>query len=155
MLPAAQAPDLWHSLAAAGVRPAGLGARDTLRLEAGMNLYGQDMDETVTPLESGLAWTVDLASARDFVGKAALEGQKPARQLIGLLLTDAGGVLRAHQKVRTTVGENTAPSARRWGRRLAAAGGGNTGRRPGRDPGAYFARAWSNRRLSNGKAPVT
>jgi len=105
MLPAGHAPDLWHSLAAAGVRPAGLGARDTLRLEAGMNLYGQDMDESVTPLESGLAWTVDLASARDFVGKAALETLKPARQLIGLLLTDAGGVLRAHQKVRTAAGE--------------------------------------------------
>ena len=71
-LPATHAADFWHALAAAGVKPCGLGARDTLRLEAGMNLYGQDMDETVNPLESGLAWTVDLASPRDFVGKAAL-----------------------------------------------------------------------------------
>ena len=58
-----------------GVKPIGLGARDTLRLEAGMNLYGQDMDETVTPLESGLAWTVDLIAERDFVGKAALKNK--------------------------------------------------------------------------------
>jgi glycine cleavage system T protein (aminomethyltransferase) len=83
------------------VRPAGLGARDTLRLEAGMNLYGQDMDETVSPLESGLGWTVELTSERDFVGKAALVAHPPSRQLTGLLLVDKGGVLRAHQLVRT------------------------------------------------------
>jgi aminomethyltransferase len=71
-LPADQAEHLWEALAAAGVRPCGLGARDTLRLEAGMNLYGQDMDETVSPLDAGLAWTVDLLSPRDFVGKTAL-----------------------------------------------------------------------------------
>ena len=70
-----------------------------------MNLYGQDMDETVSPLESGLAWTVDLASPRDFVGKAALLAQPAAEQLTGLLLLDAGGVLRAHQKVRTAHGD--------------------------------------------------
>ena len=66
-------------LVAAGARPAGLGARDTLRLEAGMNLYGQDMDEGVSPLDAGLAWTVDLKAARDFVGREALEkkGQAP------------------------------------------------------------------------------
>jgi aminomethyltransferase len=87
------------------VRPAGLGARDTLRLEAGMNLYGQDMDETVSPLESGLGWTVDLESPRDFVGKAALCAQKLTRKLIGLVLTEKGGVLRSHQKVRTAHGE--------------------------------------------------
>jgi aminomethyltransferase len=97
--------ELWNVLAAAGVRPAGLGARDTLRLEAGMNLYGQDMDESVSPLESGLAWTVDLASARDFVGKAALAAHPPSRQLAGLLLVDRGGVLRAHQVVRTARGD--------------------------------------------------
>jgi aminomethyltransferase len=105
MVPATHAADLWQALAAAGVHPAGLGARDTLRLEAGMNLYGQDMDERVTPLESGLAWTVDLASERDFVGKAALVAKAPQRQLIGLLLTDKGGVLRAHQTVHTTHGD--------------------------------------------------
>jgi aminomethyltransferase len=104
MLPAPRAAALWDALVAAGVRPCGLGARDTLRLEAGMNLYGQDMDETVNPLESGLAWTVDLASARDFVGKAALAAQPPARQLTGLVLVDKGGVLRAHQSVRTAHG---------------------------------------------------
>jgi aminomethyltransferase len=101
----ARAADLWRALAAAGVRPAGLGARDTLRLEAGMNLYGQDMDETVSPLESGLAWTVDLASERDFVGKAALAARPASRQLTGLVLVDKGGVLRAHQVVRTDRGD--------------------------------------------------
>jgi len=105
MLPSTHAIEFWQALAAAGVRPCGLGARDTLRLEAGMNLYGQDMDETVNPLESGLAWTVDLASARDFVGKTALLAQTPTRQLSGLLLEDKGGVLRAHQKVLTRAGE--------------------------------------------------
>ncbi len=110
MVPAARAEATWNALAAAGVRPCGLGARDTLRLEAGMNLYGQDMDETVSPLVSGLAWTVDLASPRDFVGKAALAAQAPAQQLSGLLLQDAGGVLRAHQKVRTAHGDGEVTS---------------------------------------------
>ena len=103
--PAAEAEGLWARLRAAGVAPCGLGARDTLRLEAGMNLYGQDMDETVSPLESGLAWTVDLASPRDFIGKAALSAQPPARQLIGLVLLDKGGVLRAHQTVHSDRGD--------------------------------------------------
>ncbi len=105
VVPATHAVDLWNALAHAGVRPCGLGARDTLRLEAGMNLYGQDMDETVTPLVSGLGWTVDLASPRDFVGKRALEASARDRQLIGLLLLDKGGVLRAHQRVRTAHGD--------------------------------------------------
>ena len=105
ILPSTHAAEFWQALAAAGVKPCGLGARDTLRLEAGMNLYGQDMDETVNPLESGLTWTVDLVSARDFVGKAALLAQTPTRQLTGLLLEDKGGVLRAHQKVMTRAGE--------------------------------------------------
>jgi len=96
---------LWQALRAAGVAPCGLGARDTLRLEAGMNLYGQDMDETVSPLESGLAWTVDLRSDRDFVGRKALLAHPPARELTGLLLLDTGGVLRAHQVVHTARGD--------------------------------------------------
>jgi aminomethyltransferase len=100
MLPASLAPSAWQKLVAAGARPAGLGARDTLRLEAGMNLYGQDMDEQVSPLDAGLAWTVDLKSGRDFVGRASLEARGQSAQLAGLLLLDAGGVLRAHQKVR-------------------------------------------------------
>ncbi|MET3131924.1 aminomethyltransferase [Oxalobacteraceae bacterium GrIS 1.11] len=90
---------LWNALAAAGVKPAGLGARDTLRLEAGMNLYGQDMDETVNPLDAGLAWTIDLLSARDFIGKAALLAMGQQAQFVGLILREKGGVLRAHQKV--------------------------------------------------------
>jgi aminomethyltransferase len=105
VLPAGDAEGLWSRLRAAGVVPCGLGARDTLRLEAGMNLYGQDMDETVSPLESGLAWTVDLSSPRDFIGKAALASHPPARQLVGLELLDKGGVLRAHQTVHTDRGD--------------------------------------------------
>jgi aminomethyltransferase len=102
-LPAAQATDLWQQLAANGVMPAGLGARDTLRLEAGMNLYGNDMDESVSPLDAGLAWTVDLAGEREFIGRTAiLVGAK--RAFLGLLLIDRG-VLRAHQAVRTEQGE--------------------------------------------------
>ncbi|WP_395772186.1 glycine cleavage system aminomethyltransferase GcvT, partial [Arenimonas sp.] len=69
MVPEDRAIAFWQSLAAAGVRPCGLGARDTLRLEAGMALYGQDMDETVSPYEAGLAWTVALDAGRDFIGR--------------------------------------------------------------------------------------
>ena len=106
VLPASGAEGLWNRLRDAGVAPCGLGARDTLRLEAGMNLYGQDMDETVTPLESGLAWTVDLASERDFIGKSALARlATPYRELVGLVLLDKGGVLRAHQTVHTAHGD--------------------------------------------------
>ena len=100
LMPAIAATAAWQRLAQAGVRPCGLGARDTLRLEAGMNLYGQDMDENVTPLECGLGWTVELASARDFVGKAALAARPPARMRVGLVLEERAGVLRAHQPVR-------------------------------------------------------
>jgi aminomethyltransferase len=110
IVPAARVVALWQALAGVGVRPAGLGARDTLRLEAGMNLYGQDMDETQNPLESGLAWTVDLASPRDFVGKAALQALTPTKQLTGLVLVEKGGVLRAHQKVRTAHGDGETTS---------------------------------------------
>jgi len=105
LLPATQAVAAWDALRAAGVRPAGLGARDTLRLEAGMNLYGQDMDEAVSPLAAGLAWTVDLASPRDFVGKPALVADARRVAFVGLVLTDTGGVLRAHQKIETAHGE--------------------------------------------------
>ena len=105
VVPAAQVRETWKALQRAGARPCGLGARDTLRLEAGMNLYGQDMDEEVSPLDAGLAWTVDLAAPRDFVGKAALQSHGQAHDFAGLLLLDAGGVLRAHQKVVTAKGE--------------------------------------------------
>ena len=104
MIPAAEAPDAWARLLAQGVKPAGLGARDTLRLEAGMNLYGNDMDENFHPLESGLAWTVAFEPAdRDFIGRDALERaqREGGRELVGLLLEERG-VLRSHQKVLLT-----------------------------------------------------
>ena len=103
-LPAGQADAMWAALLAAGVKPAGLGARDTLRLEAGMNLYGQDMDETVNPLDAGLAWTIDLVSERDFVGKAALQAKGQNANFVGLILREKGGILRAHQKVVSAAG---------------------------------------------------
>lgn len=103
MLPAKAAPYFWQALLEAGVKPCGLGARDTLRLEAGMNLYGQDMDASTTPFVSGLAWTVDMAGERDFIGKDALARLPRDRQLVGLLLLDKG-VLRSHQKVSTAQG---------------------------------------------------
>jgi len=100
--PAGEAPALWRGLKGADVAPCGLGARDTLRLEAGLNLSGQDMDETVTPLESGLAWTVAWEPAeRDFIGRSVLEVQRERgglRRFVGLLLTGRG-VLRRHQAV--------------------------------------------------------
>ena len=98
-VPASQAGAMWNALLAVGVKPAGLGARDTLRLEAGMNLYGQDMDETVNPLDAGLAWTIDLKSERDFVGKMALMELGQQSHFVGLILREKGGILRAHQKV--------------------------------------------------------
>jgi aminomethyltransferase len=104
MIPAKAAPMFWASLAEHGVSPIGLGARDTLRLEAGMNLYGQDMDESINPLEAGLSWTVDLKSERDFIGKQALLANPPQRKLIGLVLLDRG-ILRGHQKVVTAHGD--------------------------------------------------
>ena len=103
MLPAAEAENLWNALHKAGVAPCGLGARDTLRLEAGMNLYGQDMDETVSPLDAGLAWTVSLNTGRDFVGKSALTANGQKYQFLGLILLDKG-VLRGHQQVFTKQG---------------------------------------------------
>jgi aminomethyltransferase len=113
ILPGSQAAESWRTLVAAGIRPCGLGARDTLRLEAGMNLYGQDMDESTSPLESGLGWTIAWEPAeRDFVGRKALEAQRaagPARKFVGLLLEDRG-VLRAHQRVVAPAGEGEVTS---------------------------------------------
>jgi aminomethyltransferase len=107
VVPVDRAVALWEALLAAGVKPAGLGARDTLRLEAGLNLYGQDMDEAVTPYEAALGWTVSLDEGRDFVGRAALEAQKAAgtaRRMIGLVM-DEKGVLRHGQRVITAHGD--------------------------------------------------
>lgn len=110
VLPDSGVEAFWQALLEAGARPCGLGARDTLRLEAGMNLYGQDMDETVHPLESGLGWTVSLKDAdRDFVGRAALEAADGARELVGLKLLERG-IMRAHMKVRTAAGEGEVTS---------------------------------------------
>ena len=107
-MPAEDAASVWKALLDSGVKPCGLGARDTLRLEAGMNLYGQDMDETVSPYEAGLKWTVDLSDeSRDFVGKSVLAGRRSVAntnvRFAGLLLQERG-VMRSHMKVHTTLG---------------------------------------------------
>ncbi|MDZ7277455.1 glycine cleavage system aminomethyltransferase GcvT [Pantoea eucrina] len=103
-LPAEQAADVWQQLLAAGIKPAGLGARDTLRLEAGMNLYGQEMDESVSPLAANMGWTLSWEPAeRDFIGREALEAQrkKGTEKLVGLIMTEKG-VLRNGLPVRFT-----------------------------------------------------
>lgn len=107
VLPDSAAVAFWNALAEAGVKPIGLAARDTLRLEAGMNLYGQDMDEEVTPYVAGLGWTVSLDEGRDFIGRSALEQQRAdgvPQQLVGLVMDDRG-VLRQGQRVITDAGE--------------------------------------------------
>jgi aminomethyltransferase len=107
IVPEAHAVALWDALLQAGVKPAGLGARDTLRLEAGLNLYGQDMDETVTPFEAALGWTVALDEGRDFIGRDVLERHKregAPRQMIGLVMEEKG-VLRHGQRVLTANGD--------------------------------------------------
>lgn len=111
ILPDAAAVELWGRLAEAGVQPAGLAARDTLRLEAGLNLYGQDMDETTSPLVSNLGWTIDWGP-REFIGRAALEAEREAgvtAKLTGLVM-DGKGVLRHGQTVLTEVGNGVITS---------------------------------------------
>jgi len=108
-LPANQAPGFFNDLVGAGISPIGLGARDTLRVEAGMNLYGQDIHQDVSPLASNMAWSIAWEPAsRQFIGRAALEAEKAAgvaHKLVGLVLEERG-VLRAHQVVRIAdVGE--------------------------------------------------
>ncbi len=110
VVPAVEIEALWNELLAAGVRPCGLGARDTLRLEAGMNLYGNEMNQDVSPLVSGLAWTVSFKDAgRDFIGRQALEGVTPTEGMVGLKLRDRG-VMRTGMKVRTAQGEGVVTS---------------------------------------------
>ena len=107
MMAAGAIAGFWKQLLDAGIGPCGLGARDTLRLEAGMNLYGTDMDETTSPLISGLGWTLAMRDERDFVGRAALQAQIDGgveQQFVGLVLLDRG-VLRNHLKVITAQGE--------------------------------------------------
>ena len=101
-MPNEQAADFWRNLLDAGVKPCGLGARDTLRLEAGMNLYGQEMDESISPLAANMGWTIAWEPAdRAFIGREALELQreKGTEQLVGLVMTEKG-VLRGGLPVR-------------------------------------------------------
>ncbi|WP_371188736.1 glycine cleavage system aminomethyltransferase GcvT [Thalassotalea maritima] len=111
-MPSDMAADFWQQLLDAGVAPCGLGARDTLRLEAGMNLYGQDMDESVTPLAANMAWTIAWDEERDFIGKDALAALREAGtepKLVGLVM-EQKGVLRGGLKVITEHGEGVITS---------------------------------------------
>lgn len=102
MLPNGEAPAFWQALAAAGVAPCGLGARDTLRLEAGMNLYGHEMDEQTSPLVANMGWTIAWEpTVRNFIGRTPIQAEKAAgitQKLVGLVLRERG-VLRAEQVV--------------------------------------------------------
>jgi aminomethyltransferase len=102
VMPADQAEDYWRRFVDAGIRPCGLGARDTLRLEAGMNLYGSDMDETISPLEAGMGWTIAWdPEDRDFIGRGPLSDMRAnekRRRFVGLLL-EGKGILRDHMRV--------------------------------------------------------
>lgn len=114
-VPVKRVNELWQNLLSVGIKPCGLGARDTLRLEAGLNLYGVDMDETTTPLESNLGWTVAFEPAsRNFIGRKILETQQKAnhKKMVGLVL-ETSGVLRNHQRVlipNNGIGEITSGS---------------------------------------------
>lgn len=102
VLPATRAASIWQQCLDAGIKPCGLGARDTLRLEAGMNLYGTDMDESISPLEAGLGWTIAWDPAdRDFIGRGPLSDMRanPGRRKFAGLLLESKGVLRNHQRV--------------------------------------------------------
>lgn len=104
LIPLANTAKAWDLLVNAGAQPAGLGARDTLRLEAGMNLYGQDMNDQTNPLDVGLSWTIDRSTDRDFIGRSALEKTPQQFVFMGLILQDKG-VLRAHQIVKSSKGQ--------------------------------------------------
>jgi aminomethyltransferase len=112
MVPSERAVEFWNALLDTGVAPCGLGARDTLRLEAGMNLYGQDMDESISPLEANMGWTITWEPAdRDFMGRKALSEQKQNghQKLVGLVMTDKG-VLRAGLTVKSEAGQGVITS---------------------------------------------
>ncbi|WP_105736261.1 glycine cleavage system aminomethyltransferase GcvT [Cronobacter dublinensis] len=109
-MPNEKAAGFWSQLVEAGVKPCGLGARDTLRLEAGMNLYGQEMDEGVSPLAANMGWTIAWQPEdRDFIGRDALEAQREngTEQLVGLVMTEKG-VLRNDLPVRFTDAQGNA-----------------------------------------------
>jgi aminomethyltransferase len=106
MLPTPEIVALWRDLLAQDIQPCGLGARDTLRLEAGMNLYGQDMDEFTQPAQAGLSWSVSLKDPnRLFIGRTALEQFNTPCAFLGLKLTEPGGIMRAHMTVRSALGD--------------------------------------------------
>jgi aminomethyltransferase len=113
MVPVEIVDSLWDALLDIGVKPIGLGARDTLRLEAGMNLYGTDMDETISPLQAAMGWTIAWdPENRDFIGRPALEAEKVKgieTKLVGLVL-EGKGVLRGQQKVITEHGDGVITS---------------------------------------------
>jgi len=113
MVPNKNAEGLWDQLLESGVKPIGLGARDTLRLEAGMNLYGTDMDESISPLQAGMGWTIAWEPEdREFIGRPALQKEKQQGselKLVGLVLEDKG-ILRGHQKVITDFGNGETTS---------------------------------------------
>ena len=110
ILPKKSAEFTWKMLLDAGVAPCGLGARDTLRIEAGMSLYGAEMDEAVSPLAAALAWTVDLSHEnRHFIGRDALQAKTTKNTIVGLILA-AKGVIRDGQKVITNLGEGKVTS---------------------------------------------
>jgi aminomethyltransferase len=113
LLPGDEAVALWQALASAGASPAGLAARDTLRLEAGLNLYGQDMTESTSPLVSNIGWTVHWPpQERVFVGREALEAERvagPDTRLTGVVL-DGRGVMRRDQRVVTNAGDGVVTS---------------------------------------------
>tara|TARA_R110002073_G_scaffold60360_3_gene151729 strand:- start:6277 stop:7353 length:1077 start_codon:yes stop_codon:yes gene_type:complete len=98
ILPGEEAVALWQAIRQAGVAAVGLGARDTLRLEAGMNLYGSDMDESVNPFESNMGSTVVMADDHDFIGKEALLAARVEQELVGLVMLEKG-VLRGHYPI--------------------------------------------------------
>ena len=107
MIPSDQVHGVWNKLLENDVKPAGLGARDTLRLEAGMNLYGNDMDETISPWQANMGWTLALKDERDFIGKAALIEEKDSGikyKMVGLVL-ETRGVMRGHQKIIFTASD--------------------------------------------------
>lgn len=110
IMPNDAAPEFFELLKKNGVKPAGLGARDTLRMEAGMNLYGHDMDDNVSPYECNMGWTLALKDDRDFIGREALVNNRQASKdnnkamkQVGLLMT-ARGVLREGMTVTINQG---------------------------------------------------
>lgn len=110
ILPGDNAAEFYQLMLDQGVKPAGLGARDTLRMEAGMNLYGHDMDETISPYECNMGWTLALKDDRDFVGREALTAKRQqakdngtAMKQVGLLL-ETRGVLREGMTVSINQG---------------------------------------------------